>query len=75
MLLPPPGSAVLHHSQLEAVFARLTASCRLRHLVLRDVFLPAVNQELLAAGCARLTSANLQVSAAEVRRLLATAEV
>ena len=74
LLLPPPGSAVLHHSQLEAVLARLTASCRLRHLVLRDVFLPAVNQELLAAGCARLTSVNLQVSA-EVMRSLASAEV
>ena len=74
MLLPPPGSAVLHHSQLEAVFARLTASCVLRHLVLRDVFLPAVNQELLTAGCTRLTSANLQVRA-EVMRPPASTEV
>ena len=39
---------------------------RLRHLILADVNLSAVNQELLATGCGRLSSLNLKVAMIEV---------
>ena len=34
---------------------------RLRHLILCDVDISAVNQELLASGCGRLSTLNLKV--------------
>ena len=53
----------LQHEQVHSLLQVMSGSeeSRLRHLILADVNLSAVNQDLLARGCGRLSSLNLKV--------------
>ena len=61
----------LQHAQLHSLLQAMTGAgeTRLRHLILCDVDLSAVNQELLASGCRRLSTLNLKVSQVKSRSI------
>ena len=58
----------LQHEQVHSLLKVMSGleKSRLRHLILADVNLSAVNQDLLASGCGRLSSLNLKVAMIEV---------
>jgi len=57
------GNTKLKHDQISSLFLTLSeSSCRLRHLILRDVDLSPVNQDILASTSSTLSSLNLQES-------------
>ena len=53
----------LQHEQVHSLLQIMSGSeeSRLRHLILADVNLSAVNQDVLASGCGRFSSLNLKV--------------
>ena len=62
----------LHHDQVTSLLQGMSghhlseeSEMKLRHLILCDVDLSAVNQEILASACGRLSSLNLKVDEEE----------